>query len=179
MFLGRDASVSPMRLFEAVSGLTATGATVLTGLDHLPPGMLLWRSILQWIGGVGIVVMALVMLPFLRVGGMQLFRTESSDRSDKFMPRVGEVISLIAVTYLCLTIACGIAYYWAGMNAFDALNHAMTTVSTAGFSTHDRSFGILRQQGHPLDRHCLHAGLVHAAGAVRQDGQLQVAGGVE
>ena len=102
MFLGRDASVANA-LFEAVSGLTATGATVLTGLDHLPPGMLLWRSILQWIGGVGIVVMALVMLPFLRVGGMQLFRTESSDRSDKFMPRVGEVISLIAVTYLTLT----------------------------------------------------------------------------
>ncbi len=139
MFLGRDASVANA-LFEAVSGLTATGATVLTGLDHLPPGMLLWRSILQWIGGVGIVVMALVMLPFLRVGGMQLFRTESSDRSDKFMPRVGEVISLIAVTYLFLTFACGFAYYWAGMTAFDALNHAMTTVSTAGFSTHDRSF---------------------------------------
>ncbi len=139
MFLGRDASVANA-LFEAVSGLTATGATVLTGLDHLPPGMLLWRSILQWIGGVGIVVMALVMLPFLRVGGMQLFRTESSDRSDKFMPRVGEVISLIAVTYLTLTFSCGFAYYWAGMNAFDALNHAMTTVSTAGFSTHDRSF---------------------------------------
>lgn len=139
MFLGRDASVANA-LFEAVSGLTATGATVLTGLDHLPPGILLWRSILQWIGGVGIVVMALVMLPFLRVGGMQLFRTENSDRSDKFMPRVGEVISLIAVTYLLLTFACGISYYWAGMTAFDALNHAMTTVSTAGFSTHDRSF---------------------------------------
>jgi trk system potassium uptake protein TrkH len=140
MFLGRNASVANA-LFEAVSGLTATGATVLTGLDNLPPGMLLWRSTLQWIGGVGIVVMALVMLPFLRVGGMQLFRTESSDRSDKFMPRVGEVISLIAVTYLCLTAACGIAYHVAGMTAFDALNHAMTTVSTAGFSTHDRSFG--------------------------------------
>jgi trk system potassium uptake protein TrkH len=145
MFIGRDASVANA-LFEAVSGLTATGATVLTGLDHLPPGMLLWRSILQWIGGVGIVVMALVMLPFLRVGGMQLFRTESSDRSDKFMPRVGEVISLIAVTYLCLTIACGIAYYWAGMTAFDALNHAMTTVSTAGFSTHDKSFGFFEDK---------------------------------
>lgn len=139
MFLGRDASIANA-LFEAVSGLTATGATVLTGLDHLPPGMLLWRSILQWIGGVGIVVMALVMLPFLRVGGMQLFRNESSDRTDKFMPRVGEVISLIAVTYLVMTFSCGIAYYWAGMTAFDALNHAMTTVSTAGFSTHDRSF---------------------------------------
>ncbi len=139
MFLGRNASVANA-LFEAVSGLTATGATVLTGLDNLPPGMLLWRSILQWIGGVGIVVMALVMLPFLRVGGMQLFRTESSDRSDKFIPRVGEVISLIAVTYLVLTVACGVAYFLAGMTAFDALNHAMTTVSTAGFSTHDRSF---------------------------------------
>ena len=140
LFLGRNASVANA-LFEAVSGLTATGATVLTGIDNLPPGMLLWRSILQWIGGVGIVVMALVMLPFLRVGGMQLFRTENSDRSDKFMPRVGEVISLIAVTYLVLTILCGVSYFMAGMTGFDALNHAMTTVSTAGFSTHDKSFG--------------------------------------
>jgi trk system potassium uptake protein len=145
LFIGRDASLTNA-LFEAVSGLTATGATVLTGLDFLPPGMLLWRSILQWIGGVGIVVMALVMLPFLRVGGMQLFRTENSDRSDKFMPRVGEVIGLIATTYVVLTVSCGIAYYWAGMTAFDALNHAMTTVSTAGFSTHDRSFAHFEQK---------------------------------
>ena len=145
MFIGRDASLANA-LFEAVSGLTATGATVLTGLDYLPPGMLLWRSILQWIGGVGIVVMALVMLPFLRVGGMQLFRTENSDRSDKFMPRVSEVIGLIATTYVALTLACGIAYYWAGMTAFDALNHAMTTVSTAGYSTHDRSFAHFEEK---------------------------------
>ena len=127
--------------FEAVSGLTTTGSTVITGLDDLSPGILLWRSIIQWIGGIGIVVMALVMLPFLKVGGMQLFQTESSDRTDKFLPRAREVMGLIVFTYLALTTACAVSYGLAGMNGFDALNHAMTTVATAGFSTHDLSFG--------------------------------------
>jgi trk system potassium uptake protein TrkH len=127
--------------FEAVSGLTTTGSTVLVGLDRMPPGILLWRSITQWIGGVGIVVMALIMLPFLRVGGMQLFRTEGSERSDKFVPRATELVSLIAVTYLALTVLCTLAYRSAGMTTFDALNHAMTTVATSGFSTRDLSLG--------------------------------------
>ncbi len=131
--------------FEAVSGLTTTGSTVMTGLDELPPGILLWRSIIQWIGGIGIVVMALIMLPFLKVGGMQLFQTESSDRSDKFMPRAREVMGLIMLTYMLLTVACAVSYRLAGMTTFDAMNHAMTTVATSGYSTHDASFGFFKE----------------------------------
>lgn len=139
-FFGGDLSLVDA-WFEAVSGLTTTGSTIMTGLDHMPPGILLWRSIIQWIGGVGIVVMALIMLPFLRVGGMQLFKTESFERTDKFVPRAAELVSLIAVTYLALTVLCALAYRFAGMSTFDALNHAMTTVATSGFSTRDQSFG--------------------------------------
>jgi len=127
--------------FEAVSGLTTTGATVFTGLDALPEGLLLWRSLTQWIGGLGIVVMALIMLPFLKVGGMQLFQTESSDRSDKIVPHARQFIGFLALAYVALTAACAIAYRLAGMRTFDAVNHAMTTVATGGFSTHDASFG--------------------------------------
>ena len=132
--------------FEAVSGLTTTGSTIMTGLDEMPPGILLWRSLIQWIGGIGIVVMALIMLPFLKVGGMQLFQTESSDRSDKFMPRAREVMGLLMFTYLGLTIACAVSYRAAGMSTFDALNHAMTTIATSGYSTHDQSMGFFADQ---------------------------------
>ncbi len=127
--------------FEAVSGLTTTGATIFTGLDSLPEGLLLWRSLTQWIGGLGIVVMALIMLPFLRVGGMQLFQTESSDRSDKIVPHARQFIGYLALAYLLLTALCALAYKLAGMRMFDALNHALTTLATGGFSTHDASFG--------------------------------------
>ena len=126
--------------FEAVSGLTTTGATVLTGLDGLPEGLLLWRSLTQWIGGLGIVVMALIMLPFLKVGGMQLFQTESSDRSDKILPHARQFIAYLAFVYVLLTALCALAYRLAGMRMFDAVNHAMTTLSSGGFSTHDASF---------------------------------------
>lgn len=127
--------------FETMSGLTTTGATVLTGLDHMPPGILLWRSMLQWAGGIGIIVTAVALLPFLRVGGMQLFRMESSDTSEKMMPRAGQIAGSIAALYLGLTIACTIAYEAAGMTLFEAVNHAMTTISTGGFSTSDGSMG--------------------------------------
>jgi trk system potassium uptake protein TrkH len=127
--------------FESVSGLTTTGATVIVGLDALPPGILLWRSIIQWVGGLGVVMMAILMLPFLRVGGMQLFQLESSDRGEKFVPRAGELMSLLALTYVGLTTACTAAYVWAGMSTFDAINHSMTTVATGGYSTHDASLG--------------------------------------
>jgi trk system potassium uptake protein TrkH len=127
--------------FESVSGLTTTGSTVIVGLDALPPGILLWRSIIQWIGGIGVVVMAILMLPFLRVGGMQLFQLESSDRGEKFVPRAGELMSLLALAYIALTAICTLAYVWAGMTTFDAVNHAMTTIATGGFSTHDASLG--------------------------------------
>ncbi len=131
--------------FETVSGLTTTGSTVLSGLDGMAPGILLWRSLTQWIGGVGIVVMALIMLPFLKVGGMQLFQTESSDRSDKIVPQARQFIGFIAMTYVVLTILCALAYKIAGMRTFDAVNHALTTLSTGGFSTHDASMGFFRQ----------------------------------
>ncbi len=127
--------------FEAASGITATGATVLTGLDAAPPGILLWRSILMALGGIGIVVMALAILPMLRIGGMQLFRTESSDNSEKTLPRAKEIAMTIATIFVALTLLCGWCYWLAGMDSFDALCHALTTVATGGFSTHDSSIG--------------------------------------
>lgn len=136
--LGGDAASS---FFEAMSGLTTTGATVVTGLDDAPPGILLWRALLQWIGGIGIIAFAVAILPTLGVGGMQLFRTESSDRSEKVMPRVRQIAVTISAVYLCLTLLCAAAYFAAGMSAFDAVAHALTTISTAGFSTSDRSLG--------------------------------------
>jgi len=129
-------------LFEAISGLTTTGSTVLTGIDSLPPGMLLWRALLQWIGGVGIIVMAIIMLPFLRVGGMQLFQAESSDRSEKVVPRPTQLVGYIFAIYSLLTALCFFGYHMAGMDWFDALCHAMTTLSTGGYSTHDASMGF-------------------------------------
>jgi trk system potassium uptake protein TrkH len=128
-------------VFESVSGLTTTGSTVLVGLDSYPPGLLLWRSMLQWTGGIGIIVMSIAILPLLRVGGMQLMKTESSDISDKVLPRAKEFATGIGFVYAVLTLICAIAYGMAGMSTFDAVNHAMTTIATGGFSTHDASFG--------------------------------------
>ena len=128
-------------LFESMSGLTTTGATVIVGLDAAPPGLLLWRALLQWLGGIGIIGVALAILPALGVGGMQLFRTESSDRSEKVMPRVREIATAISSIYAALTGICGLLYFLAGMTPFEALAHALTTVSTAGFSTSDASMG--------------------------------------
>jgi len=127
--------------FEAMSGLTTTGATVLSGLEGLPAGLQLWRGILQWLGGVGIIVVAMVFLPELRVGGMQIFRSEAFDTMGKILPRAGEIASRISVIYVTLTISCAIAYFAAGMDGFDAIVHAMTTVSTGGMANSDLSFG--------------------------------------
>jgi len=129
-------------VFESVSGVTTTGATVLTGLDSLPSDILLWRSMMQWIGGLGIIALGTAVLPFLRIGGMRLFRTESSDLSEKALPRTRRILSQLLLVYLALSVACAISYRLGGMNAFDAINHAMTTVSTGGFSTHDNSFAF-------------------------------------
>ncbi|TMM50801.1 TrkH family potassium uptake protein [Sulfitobacter sabulilitoris] len=128
-------------VFEAMSGLTTTGSTVLTGLDDLPRGLLLWRGILQWLGGIGIIVVAMVFLPELRVGGMQIFRTESFDTMGKILPRAGQIASQISSIYITLTMACILSYIALGMSAFDATVHALTTVSTGGFSNYDASFG--------------------------------------
>jgi trk system potassium uptake protein TrkH len=127
--------------FEMVSGITTTGSTVMAGLDGTAPSVLLWRSTVQWIGGIGIIGLAIVVLPFLKIGGMQLFRLESSDRSEKSMPRVRGIATAVGQIYLTLTLACFITYWALGMTPFDALNHAMTTLPTAGYSTHDSSFG--------------------------------------
>ena len=127
--------------FEAMSGITTTGSTVLTGLDFAPPGILLWRALLQWLGGIGIIAMAIAILPMLQVGGMQLFRTESSDRSDKVLPRAAQLIAYIGFIYLGMTMLCAFSYWLAGMRGFDAVTHAMTTIATGGFSTSDQSIG--------------------------------------
>ncbi len=127
-------------LFEAMSGLTTTGATALSGLESLPEGLKLWRGILQWLGGVGIIVVAMVFLPELRVGGMQIFRSEGFDTSGKILPRAGEIATRISFIYVGLTIACAIAYTVSGLSSFDATVHAMTTVSTGGMGNYDSSF---------------------------------------
>lgn len=127
--------------FEAMSGLTTTGSTVLVGLDSAPPGLLLWRSLLQWMGGIGIIGMAIVILPFLKVGGMQLFQAERSDEADKVYPRMTEVAASVCLIYVSLTVLCFMTLLICGMSVFDSVNHALTTLSTGGFSTSDRSIG--------------------------------------
>ena len=135
-------------LFEAISGLTTTGATVVTGLDTRPPGFLMWRAILQWIGGIGIIVTAMAIWPLLGVGGMQLFRLESSDSSsEKVLPRAAQIATAISLIYLALTLICAMAYAATGMNGFDAMAHAMTTVATGGYSTRDASMGAFTEGG--------------------------------
>jgi trk system potassium uptake protein TrkH len=129
-------------LFESVSGITTTGSTVIVGLDTLPRGILLWRSLLAWFGGIGIVALGLFVLPFLKVGGMSIFKMESSDRGDKPFARLASFTRAVFGIYVLLTLVCMIAYDFAGMGHFDALNHAMSTVATAGFSTHDISFAF-------------------------------------
>lgn len=128
-------------VFEAMSGLTTTGSTVITGLDEAPSGVLIWRALLQWLGGIGIIVMAIAVLPMLRVGGMQLFRMESSDQSEKALPRAAQIATAIGVIYLVLTAVWALAYWLAGMTGFEAVAHAMTTIATGGFSTRDASIG--------------------------------------
>jgi trk system potassium uptake protein TrkH len=128
-------------VFESVSGITTTGSTVIVGLDVAPPGILLWRAILHWLGGIGFIVMGVAILPMLRVGGMQLVRTESSDLSEKILPRAAQVASAIGLIYLGLTVVCAALYFVAGMTIFDATAHAMSTLATGGYSTRDASIG--------------------------------------
>lgn len=127
--------------FEAMSGLTTTGSTVFSGLESLPQGLLLWRAILQWLGGIGIIVVAMVFLPELRVGGMQIFRSEGFDTMGKILPRATSISGQISVIYVSLTGLCMLTYLIMGMQPFDAIVHAMTTIATGGFSSYDASFG--------------------------------------
>ncbi|MBM3617934.1 MAG: TrkH family potassium uptake protein [Alphaproteobacteria bacterium] len=129
--------------FEMVSGITTTGSTVIVGLNKATPELLLWRAIIQWLGGLGIIVFAISILPMLRIGGMQLFRSESSEK-EKILPRAAQIANAIASVYILITVLCTITYWLVGMSGFDALCHAMSTVSTAGFSTYDESIGYFK-----------------------------------
>lgn len=125
--------------FESVSGVTATGATIITDVEALPRSVLLWRSMLNGLGGIGIVIFAIAMLPFLGIGGMQMFERESSDTTDKLMPKFIDMAKWILAVYLTLVGLCAICLYFCGMGRFDALNHALSAVATAGFSTKNDS----------------------------------------
>ncbi|WP_455366252.1 TrkH family potassium uptake protein [Kaarinaea lacus] len=130
-------------VFESISGLTTTGATVITGIDELPHSILFYRQQLQWMGGMGIIVLAVAILPMLGIGGMQLYRAETPGpmKDNKLTPRITETAKALWYIYLGLTIACAVAYWLAGMNAFDAISHSFSTVAIGGFSTHDASMG--------------------------------------
>jgi len=130
--------------FESMSGITTTGATIISDLDNSPKSILLWRAIMQWLGGIGIVVMAITILPLLKVGGMQLFKMEGPDSTEKILPRTIEVAAIIISTYIVLTLSCGFFYWIFGMTVFDSVCHAMTTIATGGFSTHNDSIGFFK-----------------------------------
>lgn len=132
--------------FEAMSGLTTTGATTISGLDTMPPGILLWRSMLHWVGGIGIIVLSIFILPFLSVGGQQLFSLESSDKSDRPFARFRDYASKLLQLYVLLSLLCALAYALLGMTPFEAINHAMATISTGGFSTSDGSMGHFQSE---------------------------------
>lgn len=138
-FIGFEMSFTDA-VFESMSGLTTTGATIMTGIENYPPSLHLWRALLQWIGGIGIIVTAIAILPSLRIGGMQLFHLESSDNSEKFLPRIGEIAMQTAYVYLGLTVICAGLYRMTGMSEFDSITMSMTTVATGGFAVSDGSF---------------------------------------
>jgi len=130
--------------FESISGLTTTGATVLTGIDDLPESIRYYRQQLQWLGGMGIVVLAVAVMPMLGIGGMQLYRAETPGpiKDTKLTPRITETAKALWYIYLGLTVACALAYWLAGMDVFDAIGHAFATIAIGGFSTHDQSIGF-------------------------------------
>ena len=136
-------------VFEAISGLTTTGATVIVGLDDLPHAILFYRQELQWLGGMGIIVLAVAVLPMLGIGGMQLYRAETPGpvKDTKLTPRITETAKALWYIYLGLTVSCGLAYWLTGMEAFDAIGHAFSTVAIGGFSTHDASMGYYQNSG--------------------------------
>ncbi|WP_205598579.1 Trk system potassium transporter TrkI [Halomonas sp. NO4] len=137
-------------VFESVSAITTTGSTVLVGIEELSDGLKLWRGIMQWLGGIGIIVMGIAILPFLKVGGMRLFHTESSDWSDKVMPRTGGIAKATLAVYVGFTSTAGLAYWLGGMVPLDAVVHAMTSVATGGFANSDASFGAYSNSPHIL-----------------------------
>ncbi|MFV8818919.1 TrkH family potassium uptake protein [Haliea sp. E17] len=131
-------------IFESISGLTSSGGTVITGLDQLAPSILFYRQLLQWMGGIGIIVVAVAVLPMLGVGGMQLYKAETPgpSKDNKLTPRIAGTAKAMFLVYVILTIACATTYYVLGMSAFDAIGHAFSTIALGGFSTHDASLGF-------------------------------------
>ena len=127
--------------FESMSGITTTGSTILTNLEQTPKAILLWRAMLQWLGGIGIIVMAITLMPIMNVGGMQLFKISSKDSSEKILPKSKEIAMRLIYVYLVLTTLCALTYKFFGMNFFDSLTHSMTTIATGGFSNYDESIG--------------------------------------
>ena len=127
--------------FESMSGITTTGSTIITDLNSSPKAILLWRALLQWLGGIGIIVMAITLMPIMNVGGMQLFKVSSSDASEKILPKTKEITLRLILIYLILTFLCSFFYNICGMKFFDSLTHSMTTIATGGFSNYNESIG--------------------------------------
>ena len=127
--------------FESMSGITTTGSTIISNLDEMPKGILLWRALLQWLGGIGIIVMAITLMPIMNVGGMQLFKISNNDSSEKILPKSKEIATRLIFIYIILTTLCGVSYYFFGMNIFDSVTHSMTTIATGGFSNYNESIG--------------------------------------
>ncbi len=127
--------------FESMSGITTTGSTIITDLDSAPKGILLWRAILQWLGGIGIILMAITLMPIMNIGGMQLFKISSNDNAEKILPKSKEISLRLIIIYSSLTLTCGVLYKLFGMNYFDSLTHSMTTIATGGFSNYNESIG--------------------------------------
>ena len=128
--------------FESMSGITTTGSTIISNLEAMPKGILLWRALLQWLGGIGIIVMAITLMPIMSVGGMQLFKISNNDSSEKILPKSKQIALRLIYIYSCLTLLCAISYKVLGMNVFDSLTHSMTTIATGGFSNYNESIGF-------------------------------------
>jgi trk system potassium uptake protein TrkH len=128
--------------FESMSGITTTGSTIISNLDEMPRSILLWRAILQWLGGIGIIIMAITLMPIMNVGGMQLFKVSNNDSSEKILPKSKEIALRLIYIYSSLTFLCGVTYKIFGMNFFDSLTHSMTTIATGGFSNYNESIGF-------------------------------------
>ena len=136
----RDSSITDA-FFESMSGITTTGSTIISNLENTPKGILLWRAILQWLGGIGIIVMAITLMPIMNVGGMQLIKISSNDSSEKILPKSKEIALRLIYIYSGLTALCALSYWVFGMGKFDSLTHSMTTIATGGFSNYNQSIG--------------------------------------
>ena len=140
MFSNLDLGITDS-FFESMSGITTTGSTIIKSLDTTPKAILFWRAILQWLGGIGIIVMAITLMPIMNVGGMQLFKVSSNDGAEKILPKSKEIALRLILIYLSLTIFCAFFYYIFGMQFFDSVTHSMTTIATGGFSNYNESIG--------------------------------------